>query len=167
MLTPLLMLLLMTSPWLAARAWNAAGRHRRADLRAAAAWGLGLLFLFTASGHFVQAQAMMTMLPPWVPGRLPLVWATGVLEIAIALALFVPAARRVGAWAAVAVLVLFFPANLYAAWVHAPMGGHAWGPVYLLVRAPLQAAIVLWALGPVLATLRVAPRTNPAHGHAA
>jgi hypothetical protein len=25
------------------------------------------------------------------------------------------------------------------------MGGHAWGPVYLLVRAPLQLAILTWA----------------------
>jgi hypothetical protein len=24
------------------------------------------------------------------------------------------------------------------------MGGHAWGPVYLLLRAPLQLAILLW-----------------------
>jgi hypothetical protein len=24
------------------------------------------------------------------------------------------------------------------------MGGHAWGPVYLLIRAPLQAIIVFW-----------------------
>lgn len=155
MLTPLLMLLLMTAPRLAARAWNAAGaRGRPLDPAGAAAAGLGVLFLFTASGHFFQAPAMVTMLPPWVPARLPLVWATGVLEAAIALACFVPRTRRAGAWAAVAVLLLFFPANVYAAWVHAPMGGHAWGPAYLLVRAPLQAAIVAWALGPVLGVLR-------------
>jgi uncharacterized membrane protein len=155
MLTPLIMLLVMTAPWLAARAWNAARARRRAfDPAGAAAAGLGLLFLLTASGHFFQAEAMVTMLPPWVPARLPLVWATGALEIAIALACFVPATRRAAAWAAVAVLVLFFPANLYAAWVHAPMGGHAWGPAYLLVRAPLQAAIVAWALGPVLGVPR-------------
>jgi hypothetical protein len=24
------------------------------------------------------------------------------------------------------------------------MGGHEWGPVYLLIRAPLQAIIVFW-----------------------
>jgi uncharacterized membrane protein len=45
---------------------------------------------------------------------------------------------------ATVVLVLFFPANVYAALNHIPMGGHAWGPVYLLVRAPLQIIILLW-----------------------
>ena len=41
-------------------------------------------------------------------------------------------------------LVAFFPANIYAALNHVPMGGHAWGPVYLLVRAPVQLIILAW-----------------------
>lgn len=41
-------------------------------------------------------------------------------------------------------VVVFFPANIYAAINHIPMGGHAWGPVYLLIRAPLQVVILLW-----------------------
>lgn len=136
------MLLILTLPQLLHRA--------RARLRggavsvAPAAWGLGLLFLFTASGHFVQAQPMVQMLPPWVPAREALVYATGVLEIAIALMFFVPAWRRAAGWIAAAVLVAFFPANIYAAFEHAPMGGHAWGPVYLLIRGPLQLFILWW-----------------------
>lgn len=148
-MTTIIMLCLMTFPWLLARASNAHGRGRF-DLRAAGAIGLGLLFLFTASGHWFLADGMVQMLPPWVPGRLAIVHATGVLELAIAAGLFHPATRRLAAWAAVAVLILFFPANIHAALVHAPIGGHAQGPAYLLVRAPLQAAIVLWALGVVL-----------------
>jgi uncharacterized membrane protein len=138
MITPLLMLLLLFSPW----AW-----HRlagRGDARSAAAWGTGLLFLFTASGHFVQLAPMAQMLPPWVPAREALVIATGFLEIAIAVGLFFERTRTQAAWAAIAVLVLFFPANVYAAFERVPFGGHAWGPVYLLVRAPLQAVIVAW-----------------------
>jgi uncharacterized membrane protein len=87
---------------------------------------------------------MAEMLPPWVPARVALVYATGVLELAIAIALLLPDTRRAAGWIAAAVLVLFFPANIYAAVNYVPMGGHAWGPVYLLVRAPLQLAILLW-----------------------
>jgi uncharacterized membrane protein len=47
-------------------------------------------------------------------------------------------------WVAAAILVLFFPANIYAAINQVPMGGHAWGPEYLLIRAPLQVAILFW-----------------------
>jgi uncharacterized membrane protein len=132
MITPLVMLALMVSPWLALRS------------RAAAAIGLGILFVFTGVGHFIQTEAMAQMLPGFVPFRVPLVYLTGVLEFAIAAGFFVPATRRLAGWAAAAVLVLFFPANIYAAFAHVPMGGHAWGPVYLLIRAPLQAAIVAW-----------------------
>ena len=147
MLTPLLMALILVLPALVHRVvWP---RGPLQDARPAAA-GLGLLFLFTASGHFLQTGPMVQMLPPWVPAREALVYATGVLEIAIALALFFRRSRLAAAWAAAAVLVAFFPANVYAALQHAPMGGHAWGPVYLLVRAPLQLFILWWTWAMVL-----------------
>lgn len=126
------MLALMVGPWLGRRT------------QAAGVLGLVLLFAFTASGHFLQTEVMAEMLPPWVPARVALVYATGVLELAIAIALLLPDTRRAAGWMAAAVLVLFFPANIYAAMNHVPMGGHAWGPVYLLVRAPLQLAILMW-----------------------
>jgi uncharacterized membrane protein len=111
---------------------------------------LGLVFLFTASGHFLQTGPMAQMLPSWVPERTALVYLTGVLEIAIAVSLFFRRSRAAGAWAAAAVLIAFFPANVYAAFQHVPMGGHSWGPIYLLVRAPLQLFILWWIWAMVL-----------------
>ena len=93
---------------------------------------------------------MVQMLPSWVPARELLVYPTGVLEIAIAAALFFRRSRAAGAWVAAAMLLAFFPANVYAALQHVPMGGHAWGPVYLLVRAPLQLFILWWIWSMVL-----------------
>lgn len=150
MTTPVLMLLILISPYLASR--FVLRRSRESELRPAAAAGLGLLFLFTASGHFIQTGPMVQMLPSWVPARELLVYATGVLEIAIALALFFDRSRVAGAWAAAAALVAFFPANVYAALHQVPMGGHAWGPIYLLVRAPLQFVILWWIWVMVLRT---------------
>lgn len=90
-----------------------------------------------------------------------LVHATGVLEVMIAVALFRARWRLAGAWAALLVLVAFFPANIHAALHHAPMGGHAWGPAYLLVRAPLQLFIIAWIW---LRSVRVtAPAATSAH----
>jgi uncharacterized membrane protein len=132
MTTPLMMLALMVAPHLVYRS------------RAAGAAGLGLLFIFTGAGHFLQTEVMAQMLPPWVPAPVALVYLSGVLEFALAIGFFIPETRRSAGWMAAAVLVLFFPANIYAALNHVPMGGHAWGPVYLLVRAPLQVAILLW-----------------------
>ena len=84
------------------------------------------------------------MLPPWVPERVLLVYLTGILELAVAAGFLVQRFTRFTGWVAAVMLVLFFPVNVYAALNHVPMGGHAWGPIYLLLRAPLQAIILLW-----------------------
>ncbi len=122
----------------------AAVTRREFDVRGAAVIGLGVLFIFTGIGHFIKTEPMAQMLPPWVPERVLHVYLTGVLEFAIAVGFLVPKSRRVTGWVAAVVLVLFFPANIYAAINHIPMGGHAWGPVYLLIRASLQGIILFW-----------------------
>ncbi|MGV3731197.1 MAG: DoxX family protein [Sphingopyxis sp.] len=146
------MMALLTIPVLAAHIIARGGR----PWPHAAALGATLCFLFTASGHFLLDEQMAGMLPPWTPYRLELVWATGVIEIAIALGLALPGTRRAAAWAAIAVLCLFFPANIYAALVAAPVGGHVLGPAYLVVRGPVQLFLILW----IYATL--IRRGNPA-----
>jgi uncharacterized membrane protein len=144
MTTIFLMLVLMMGPYVATRVLSAVSR-RELNLRRAAACGLALLFAFTGIGHFIQTEPMAQMLPPWVPARTFLVYATGVLEFAIAAGFLMPTrTSRLTGWAAAAVLVLFFPANIYAAFNHVPMGGHVEGPVYLLIRAPLQFIILFW-----------------------
>ena len=143
MTTIILMLLILMAPYGAVRLFAALTR-REVNGRGAAALGLSLLFLFTGIGHFTQTEPMAQMLPPWVPARRLLVYVTGVLEFAIAVGFLVPKSRKITGWIAVGVLVLFFPVNIYAAIQYIPMGGHAWGPVYLLLRAPLQVLIVWW-----------------------
>lgn len=145
MITPMIILALLVTPWVVVRvlAWHRGDPFQGGD---AAAIGLGLVFILAGMGHFVQTESMALMLPPWVPGRIGLVYATGALEFCVAAGLFMRRTRRLAGWAAAAVLILFFPANVYAALTHAPMGGHAWGPVYLLVRAPLQLLLLGWTL---------------------
>src|SRR5687768_2674234 len=129
MTTLIIMLVLMMTPYLVVRIISAVTR-RDFDVRGAAAIGLGILFIYTAIGHFIQTEPMAQMLPPWVPKRTLLVYLTGGLEFAVAGGFLVPKSRRFTGWVAVVVLVVFFLANVYAAINHIPMGGHAWGPVY-------------------------------------
>jgi uncharacterized membrane protein len=143
MATPIIVLVLMTVPYLVVRLLSAVTR-RDFDVRGAAAIGLGMVFIFTGIGHFIETESMAQMLPPWVPGRTLLVYLTGVVELAIAVGFLMPQSRRFTGWLAAAVLVLFFPVNIYAAIHKIPMGGHAWGPTYLLIRTPLQAIILFW-----------------------
>lgn len=122
----------------------------RKDFRASAASGLALVFLFTASGHFLQTDVMVMMLPPWVPARETLIYATGLLEVGIAVALFFRRSRACAATIAAISLIAFYPANVYAALERVPMGDHAWGPAYLLIRTPLQLFLVWWAWAMVI-----------------
>ena len=93
----------------------------------------------------VWVTSMAQMLPVWFPYRISVIYLTGILEWALAVALLVPASRQVTGWACIAILILFFPANIYAAINAIGMGGHQWGPVYLLIRAPLQLLLIGWS----------------------
>jgi len=144
MTTPLLMLGLLTAPYffLGHVQTHLAGHPTSRETRAAI--GIATMFTFTGVGHFVATAPMVQMLPAWVPARTEIIYASGALEIALALLVLAPPLRRPVGWLLIALLAGFLPVNVYAAAVHAPMGGHAWGPMYLLVRVPLQAIIAAW-----------------------
>jgi uncharacterized membrane protein len=137
------MLVLMTAPYGILRLINFVTGCER-DLRDAAAFGLAMLFAFTGSGHFADTDSMVQMLPSWVPARMLLVYLTGIFEFGIATGFLLRKSRRAAGCIAAALLILFFPANVYAAIHHVPQGGHAWGPIYLLIRAPVQLLILFW-----------------------
>jgi uncharacterized membrane protein len=136
------MLVLLTGPYAISRLVKAfTGRDFDRD---AGVIGLTLLFILTGVGHFIDTESMSQMLPSWVPARIGIIYLTGVLEFMIAGGFLFRRFRRMTGWVTVAILILFFPANVYAAIYHVPQGGHAWGPVYLFIRAPLQLIILAW-----------------------
>ena len=114
------------------------------DTRLLGRLGLTLLLFMTSSAHFTSTGQMMLMLPDWVPARMLLIYATGVLEIALALALWAPGLVQKTGWAIAIMLVVFLPANIYASIISLPFGGNELGPGYLLVRVPFQIFLVLW-----------------------
>ena len=144
MTTPLIILALLFIPALAGLIFERMHGQRGAG-RVGAGLGLAIAFGFFASGHFIMIDEMVEMLPEWVPERRLLVIATGVLEIIIALGLAWGRSRKFAGYVAAAVLVLFFPANVYAAINGVGPGGHQWGPEYLWIRAPLQVFVFGWA----------------------
>jgi uncharacterized membrane protein len=44
----------------------------------------------------------------------------------------------------IAFLIVVLPANIYAAIHRVDVGGHSLGPMYLLVRVPLQLILIGW-----------------------
>ena len=70
------------------------------------------LFLTSGTMHFVKPEPFEAMVPTRLPSRRALVYASGALEIACAVGLFLPRTRRVAGLASAALLVAVFPANV-------------------------------------------------------
>ena len=108
--------------------------------------GISCVFLFTGMGHFFLAKPMSAMLPQRFPerGRLPIIYITGILELAGAVGVLIPSLSRLAGILSCVFLVLVLPSNIDAAIRRVPFGGHEAGPVYLLVRIPLQILLIGW-----------------------
>ena len=144
MVTPIIIILLLCSPLIVAYLISKLG-NKPLNIRRYACWGLGISFLFFSIGHFVKTEGMVEMLPSWIPFRLAIVYLTGILELLIGLAIIYPKYQATAAKFAILVFIVFFPANIYAALNGVGLGGHQWGAVYLFIRAPLQAVLIMWA----------------------
>lgn len=110
--------------------------------------GLAAMFVVTAIAHFAQPRrdALIAMVPPTLPSAPLLVTVTGVLELAGAVGLLIPASAPVAAGCLAVLMVVMFPANIRAA---RSSGGIKTMP--LPVRAVVQIVFVAACLVVVLA----------------
>ena len=98
---------------------------------------LALMFLFTAAAHFNRMKEdLVRMVPPSFPNPRALVLVTGLLEIAGAIGLLVPATQRLAAWGLAILLIALFPANVSAAKRGLTLRGKPVTP--LALRLPIQ-----------------------------
>jgi uncharacterized membrane protein len=113
--------------------------------------GLALMFLLTGLAHFGLGRRadLIAMVPPRLPRPDLLVTVTGVLELAGAAGLLIPATARLAAACLALLMILMFPANVSAARRQVQLGGRPATP--LALRTPMQllfvAAAVATALG--------------------
>lgn len=90
-------------------------------------------------------------MPPYLPWHLLLVYLSGILEIALGVALLTRKFTRIAAWGLIALLVAVFPANIHMAVNHDLFPEYS--GVALWLRLPLQfalMALVYWYTFPVL-----------------
>ncbi|MEU7608605.1 DoxX family membrane protein [Micromonospora sp. NPDC049204] len=107
--------------------------------------GLALLFVLTGVAHFVgQRRAdLIAMVPPRLPRPALLVTVTGVLELAGAVGLLIPATARPAAAGLALLMLAMFPANVSAAHRRLTLAGRPVTP--LPQRTVLQIVFVATA----------------------
>ncbi|MGE2688370.1 DoxX family protein [Mycolicibacterium pulveris] len=102
---------------LAARAAGWLGIDYVDSWASAIAVGLAAMFVLTGVAHFVNPlrRDMIAIVPPRLPAPALLVTVTGVLELLGAAGLLYPPTRMAAAVGLFALMVVMFPANVYAA----------------------------------------------------
>ena len=119
--------------------------------RLSAAQKIGLLlaaisYILAGVLHFIQTDAYLRIMPPYIPAHLFMVRASGVCEILGGLGLLIPQARRAAAWGLVALLVAVFPANIYMATNPMNMSAASIAPALLWGRLAVQPFLIWWVL---------------------
>ncbi|WP_375491412.1 DoxX family protein [uncultured Jatrophihabitans sp.] len=108
-----------------------------------AAVALAAVLLTTGTWHFASPSGFESIVPRFLGSRAFWVRASGVLELGCAVGLLIPRTRRMAGWAAAALFVVVFPANI-------DMAVQAWqghgSKVIAFGRLPLQIPLVIWAL---------------------
>ena len=120
--------------------------RRRFSTRTAARIGMALAMAFAGISHLLLPTPFVQHLPGWVPLREELVFLTGLLEIALGLALLLRQPwQRLAGLALAGYLVAVFPANVYVAVAEVEVDGQP-GGAYAWLRLPLQLLFIAWAL---------------------
>ncbi len=108
---------------------------------------MSVMLLFTAVGHFVFTKGMVMMMPDFLPFKKAMVYLTGVIEIAAAIAMQIPKLQVVASWLLILFFLALLPANIKAAankidYQKGTFDGN--GLNYLWFRIPLQALFIVW-----------------------
>ena len=123
------------------------GRGYFTTLSDALCAGVAAMFLLTGAAHFIGLRTdLMRMVPPALGD--PGLWITftGVAEVAGAVGILIPSTRRAAAMGLLLLLAAVFPANVYAAQHHIPLGDEPATPLVLRgIEQAIYLAAVAWA----------------------
>ena len=104
---------------------------------------LALMFVVAGVLHFRSPDFYVSIMPPYLPWLLELVYLSGVLEILGGLGVLVAPIRRVTGYALIALLAAVYLANIHTA-LNAGDFAHLAQPWAFYLRLPVQFAFVAW-----------------------
>jgi uncharacterized membrane protein len=111
--------------------------------------GLALAAVFyvvAGALHFIETDAYLKIVPPYLPAHLAMVWISGGCEILGGLGLLLPQTRRPAVLGLIALLIAVFPANVYMATNPIEAGAASIAPILRWGRLPLQVLLGWWLI---------------------
>ncbi|MBV7504973.1 DoxX family protein [Bacillus sp. sid0103] len=93
---------------------------------------VALMFLFTATAHWGKRRPdLIKMVPPNVPNPGLMVTITGILEIIGAIGLLIPFTSNIASIGLALLLIIMFPANIFASRKGITIAGKPTTPLFL------------------------------------
>ena len=74
-----------------------------------------IFYVIVGIKHFIEPEYFLSIVPPYLPYHLELVYISGLIEILFGLLILFPKYRYYGAIGLILLLVAVFPANIYLA----------------------------------------------------
>jgi uncharacterized membrane protein len=105
---------------------------------------LGIFFIIAGINHFISPGFYLSIMPPYLPWHLALVYISGVAEIAGGAGVIIPQTRRMAGWGLIALLLAVFPANIQMLLNSMSTTGNHGSNWLLWARLPLQAVLIWW-----------------------
>ncbi|MEO5590637.1 MAG: DoxX family protein [Gemmatimonadaceae bacterium] len=102
--------------------------------------------IFVGGGimHFVVPDRYASIMPPWIPHPMEMVYLSGVFELLGGVGVLVPRARKMAGIGLIALLVAVFPANVQMLGDALRSGASALSIIGLFLRLPLQPLMIVW-----------------------
>jgi uncharacterized membrane protein len=101
-------------------------------------------YLFMGAMHFLKPEQYFAMMPSWLPAHSILISLSGILEIALAIALIPIKTRAIAAQIIIAMLVVF----LFVIHIPESIGYYKTGNEKFtasIIRLPIQFIFIAWA----------------------
>jgi uncharacterized membrane protein len=120
---------------------NAILENNKSDLRSI----LSFCMVIAGVMHFATPQPFIKIVPGALPFPAALVYISGIIEIALAIGLQLPATRVASAWGLIALFIAVYPANLNMAFNHIKLAGIPDTWWVHAIRLPFQFVLIAWA----------------------
>jgi uncharacterized membrane protein len=104
---------------------------------------LAVFFVLAGLYHFINPDYYLSIMPPYLPWHLFLIYLSGFFEVLLGGMLLVTKFVRIAAWGMIALLIAIFPANVHMA-VNPELYPDI-NPMALWIRLPLQGVLAAWA----------------------
>jgi uncharacterized membrane protein len=107
-------------------------------------YAMASIYIIAGIVHLVKPEALMFLMPLWMPAPITMIILSGIVEITLGIGLIPEKTRKLSAWGIITLLVVYFFVNHATMSVDFFYKESEWFLLSLL-RLPLQFVLIWWA----------------------